>query len=66
MMHKQLVRTKRFIAATGLGFVLVLTASAQSSTTTINTAPGDYSRDTAVTGANGPSDGDLAHCGTMS
>jgi hypothetical protein len=43
----------RLAAVSALGVALALTASAQSVSTTLTEAPGNYSRDTTVTGVNG-------------
>jgi hypothetical protein len=46
-------RMMQFLSVPFIGGALALTASAQSVTTTIEGTPGNYSRDTTVTGANG-------------
>src|ERR1700744_1837313 len=52
-MQQKIVRMKPFLSACAIGAALALTASAQSAVTTVTETPGNYSRDTTVTGANG-------------
>lgn len=52
-MQLEMIRLKRALIVPAFGIVLALTASAQSASTTIAETPGNYSRDTTVTGPNG-------------
>ncbi|HEY1949595.1 MAG TPA: hypothetical protein VGG97_21475 [Bryobacteraceae bacterium] len=52
-MQQKIVRIKPFLSACAIGAALALTASAQSAVTSVTETPGNYSRDTTVTGANG-------------
>jgi len=47
------IRTRQVVTVAALGVALSLTCSAQSMATTISETPGNYSRDTVVTGPNG-------------
>jgi len=47
------MRTRQILTASVLGVALSLTCSAQSMSTTISETPGNYSRETVVTGPNG-------------
>lgn len=52
-MQKQIARMKPVLVVPLIGAALVFTASAQSVATTITGGPGNYSRNTTVTAANG-------------